>query len=218
MAEASELVVKHETAEFFDEMAPYYDRDIVELGWEPIRVLREWPFVIPAHADVLDAGCGTGAVLGYYSGANRQLAGFDLSPRMLRQACRRRSLKGAELRVASAGEAWPFESERFDAVIALAMLEFVEELDVALDEIGRVLTRHGRAIVSVEDVVDCGGLQREAVERRYDRFNLYRRTREEFEMSLPPSLRVAKMERLPAYTVLERAFTCAYWVAELEKV
>ncbi|MFT6398860.1 MAG: ubiquinone/menaquinone biosynthesis C-methylase UbiE [Bradymonadia bacterium] len=210
--------MKDETAEFFDEMAPYYDRDIVELGWEPLRVVQEWPFVVAAGAEILDAGCGTGAVLGHYSGANRRLAGFDVSPRMVRQALRRRSLKGAELRIASARESWPFESERFDAVVALAMLEFVQEFDVALDEIGRVLKRHGRALVSVEDIVDCGGIEREALERRYDRFNLYRRTREEFEMSLPPSVRLVRMERIPAYTVLERAFRCAYWVAELEKI
>ena len=216
MAKAGELV-SEETAQFFDEMASHYDRDVVELGWDPIHLLREWPFVVGAGCDVLDAGCGTGAVLAYLSGANRSLAGFDLSERMVRAAIRRRALKGAELRVASASESWPFEDGRFDAVICLAMLEFVPKLDFALDEIERVLRQGGRALVSVEDLVDLGGIEREPVERRYDRFNLYRRTREDLELCVPPGLQLVRLERVPGYTVLERAFTCAYWVAEFVK-
>ena len=216
MANARQLV-SDETAEFFDEMAPHYDRDVVELGWDPVRVLQDWPFVVDAGRSVLDAGCGTGAVLASLSGANRSLAGFDLSERMVRAAIRRRSLKGAELRVASASEAWPFEDGRFDAVVCLAMLEFMPELDFALDELSRVLARGGRALVSVEDLIDLGGISREPVERRYDRLNLYRRTRAELELCVPPGLDIVRVERVHGYTVLERAFTCAYWVAELEK-
>lgn len=214
MAQAG-LLVSGETAEFFDEMARFYDRDIVELGWDPIAVLQEWPFVIGPGESLLDAGCGTGAVLAYFSGANRSLAGFDVSEAMVRQASRRRALKGAELRVASAAKPWPFEAARFDAVIALAMLEFVPELDFALDEVARVLRPGGRALISVEDLVDRGGIEREAVERRYDRFELYRRTPDELEMSVPPGMELVRVEKIAGYTVLERAFTCQYLVAEL---
>lgn len=208
---------ERETAAFFDEMAPRYDSDLIELGWDPVALIREWPFVAMPGMDVLDAGCGTGAVLEHFSGANRDLVGFDVSPRMIREANKRRTIRGARLEVASAGTEWPAEDRSADRVIALAMLEFVEALDVALDECRRVLRPGGRAIVSVEDRIDMGGIEREAHERRYDRFDLFRRSREEFEMYLPPGLHVLRMERKPAYTVLERAFTCAYWVAELER-
>lgn len=209
------VLVSVETAEFFDEMARHYDRDIVELGWDPIAVLRDWSFVVGPGHSVLDAGCGTGAALAYFSGANRQLAGFDVSEAMVRQASRRRALRGAELRVSSAGDRWPFENGRFDAVIALAMLEFVRDLDVALDELARVLRPGGRALISIEDVVDRSGIERERVERRYDRFDLFRRTRDELELCVPPGLELVRVEKLAGYTVIERAFTCQYLVAEL---
>ena len=82
-----------DTADFFDEMAPRYDSDLVELGWDPVALLEDWPFVAPAGAAVLDAGCGTGAVLDHFAGANRALAGFDVSPRLVHFARHRRPLR-----------------------------------------------------------------------------------------------------------------------------
>ncbi len=207
-----------ETADFFDEMAPRYDTDLVELGWSPLELVERWPFVAMPGMHVVDAGCGTGAVLEAFAGADRRLTGFDLSPAMIRHARRRRPLRNARIEISSATEAWPVETGGADRVIALAMLEFVQELDRALDELKRVMAPRARALVSVEDVVDMGGISREVHERRYDRFDLWRRSKDTFEMCIPPGLEIVRMERVPAYTVLEQAFICAYWVAELERV
>ena len=215
MAYSVELVTEAETAEFFDEMAPRYDSDLIELGWDPCAMVRGWPFVVPPGSDVLDAGCGTGALLEEFSGAARALSGFDLAPQMVARARRRSALRGAELRVSSVASHWPFSDDAFDRVISLAMLEFVEELDAALSELARVLRPGGRALVSVEDVRDAGGLERELHERRYGCLDLWRRSRAEFIASVPPDLEVFRVERVNAYTVLERGFTCAYHVAEL---
>lgn len=206
------------TADFFDEMAPRYDADLVELGWDPLEFVERWPFVVPAGAALLDAGCGTGALLERYAGADRELAGFDLSPGMLRQARNRRAIRGADLRAGSAGVSWPFPDSSFDRVVAVAMLEFVDRLDIALDELARVLRPGGRALFTVEDLVDIGGIEREALEVRYGRFPLWRRDRDELELSIPPGLELVRLERVPGYTVLERAFTCAYWAAEVRRV
>ena len=204
-----------DTADFFDEMAPRYDSDLVELGWDPVALLEDWPFVAPAGAAVLDAGCGTGAVLDHFAGANRALAGFDVSPRMVHFARQRRPLRSGRIHVHSADRPWPFEDAAFDRVIALAMFEFVRDLDVGLDELARVLRPNGRAIFTAEDVVDAHGIEREAHEHRYERIDLWRRTRDEVELCVPPGLTIERIERRPAYTVIERGFTCAYWVVEV---
>lgn len=204
-----------DTAGFFDEMARRYDSDLVELGWDPVALVERWPFSIPVGASVLDAGCGTGAVLERLAGADRKLHGFDLSPEMVRMARRRRSVRDAEVRVAGAGDEWPFPDAAFDRVLVLAMLEFVERLDRALDELARVMRPGARALVTVEDVVDAAGIGREAFELRYGQVAIWRRTREELEMCVPPGCDVVRWERVPAYTVLERGFTCAYHAVEI---
>jgi len=205
------------TRRFFDEMASRYDHDIREVGWDPVSLLQTWPFVVPTECEFLDAGCGTGALMEHVAGAGRTLAGFDLSPAMVARARRRRSLRDAELHVASAGEPWPFASARFHSVTMLAMLEFVERIDLAFDELQRVMRTGGRALVSVEDVCDWDGTRRPEREERYGRFPLWRRSLEDVEICLPPGLDVVTTSRVRAYTVIELGFTCAYWVLELER-
>ena len=204
------------TRSFFNDMAPRYDRDLEVLGWDPVALMRRWPFVVEPGARVLDAGCGTGALLAHLAGADRTLAGFDLSPEMIRQARRRQALRGVELQVWSAGEApWPFPDRSFDRVFALAMLEFVESLEVAFDELHRVLAPGGRALVSVEDVRDWEGRERPRRELRYGEFLLWRRAAEELEQYLPPGLSIERVERVRGYEVVEYGFTAAYLAVEL---
>lgn len=207
-----------ETARFFDEMAPRYDADLEVLGWDPVGLVRDWPFHVAPGATVLDAGCGTGAVLEHFSGAGRKLVGFDVSPGMIRAARRRRSIRVADLHVHAAEDEWPMPDASVDAVVALAMLEFVETLDRAFDEIQRCLTPFGRAIVSIEDVVDADGVARPSHEVRYGRFPLWRRSWDDVDLCIPPGLRVVRREKRDAYRVLELGFTCTYHVVELERV
>lgn len=199
-------------------MAPRYDSDLVELGWDPIALVRGWPFAVPSHAHLVDAGCGTGALLEAHRGAGRTLTGFDLSPAMVERARRRSTLKGARLEVASADERWPVDDADADVVFAIAMLEFVEHLDRALDELHRALRPGGRALFTVEEVRDWAGIERERHELRYGEFSLWRRERDEVDLCLPPGLRIERDERVRAYTVLERGFTAAYRAFEVVRV
>lgn len=206
------------TREFFDEMALTYDRDLLAVGWDPLALIRRWPLVLNPGERLLDVGCGTGAVLELFVGADRELAGMDLSPEMLRLARKkRRGLREARLEAASAEGPWPFEDQSFDAVVALAMLEFVPELDEALDELWRVLRPGGTALVSVEDRVDWDGTQRPETELRYGGFPLWRRSWDDVRLCIPPGLDVVRRERAPGYTVLEEGFTTAYWIVELRR-
>lgn len=208
----------HSTREFFDEMASTYDQDLLAVGWDPVALIRRWPVVIGPGERLLDVGCGTGAVLELFAGADRVLAGMDLSPEMLRIARKkRRGLREARLEAASAAGPWPFEDQSFDTIVALAMLEFVPELDETLDELWRVLRPGGMALISVEDRTDWGGVERPETELRYGGFPLWRRTWDDVRMCIPPGLDIVRSERTPGYTVLEEGFTTAYWIIELRR-
>jgi SAM-dependent methyltransferase len=95
---------------------------------------------------LLDVGCGTGrfAVL-----AQRRLGGrvwgVDPSPEMLAQA-RARDARGVGWKLAGA-ERLPFKDGWFDAVHAHLVLHLVDDLDLALGEMSRVLSGEGRAVV-----------------------------------------------------------------------
>ncbi|GFP21109.1 hypothetical protein HKBW3S06_00335 [Candidatus Hakubella thermalkaliphila] len=95
---------------------------------------------------ILDAGCGTGILLTHLSSLG-QTWGFDYAEEAL-SFCRQRGLKN--IRQASI-TAIPFAAESFDLVTCLDVLscQAVEDDELALREIYRVLRRGGLAIINL---------------------------------------------------------------------
>lgn len=97
-------------------------------------------------ARVLDAGCGTGALLGWLLRHGAAPVGLDPEPASLRTA--RERAPGVPL-VAGRGEAMPFADHAFDVVVWFNALHHVpaEHLDRALAESLRVLAPEGHLLV-----------------------------------------------------------------------
>lgn len=94
--------------------------------------------------DLLDLGCGPGALLSELAD-EATATGADFSPLAL-EFCRERGI--ARLARADA-QAMPFVKHSFDVVTALDILEHVEDDDAAFDEIFRVLRPGGTFVMSV---------------------------------------------------------------------
>jgi malonyl-CoA O-methyltransferase len=93
---------------------------------------------------VLDAGCGTGRYLRELEARGAIAIGMDLSMPMLERARSEHSLIArADLR------ALPFAAMSIDLVVCGLALGDIEELELALTEIARVLRPAGRVIYSV---------------------------------------------------------------------
>lgn len=93
----------------------------------------------PARA--LDAGCGTGRFGDVLAGACS--VGMDPDPEMLALACPRlagRCVQGVV-------EHLPFRDETFDLTLAITVLEFVADPEVAVAELARVTRPGGRIIL-----------------------------------------------------------------------
>lgn len=111
---------------------------------------------IAAGQDVLDVGCGPGALTGELvrrTGADRVLA-VDPSPPFV-EACAQR-YAGVQVRLAPA-EALPFDDAVVDAVLAQLVLHFVGDPDQAAREFRRVLRPGGRVGACVWDF--AGGME-----------------------------------------------------------
>ena len=95
---------------------------------------------------ILDAGCGTGAILQRLGSPERNV-GIDLSLEAI-SICRRRGLNNARQ-----GDicALPFEDDSFDAVICSSVLyhQWVSDVAGAIHEMRRVLRRNGLFLVNV---------------------------------------------------------------------
>lgn len=98
---------------------------------------------------MLDVGCGDGAHLGY-AGAVRTYVGLDLDQGGLERLGPRRPAPIEALH-AVRGDAYtlPFADRAFDAVVSVYSLEHLVYLDLALEEVRRVLAPGGSFYASV---------------------------------------------------------------------
>ena len=94
--------------------------------------------------NILDIGCGTGHWSVFLSEKGFGVTGIDISDAMLDLAKNKypgmNFLKGNSQNL-------PFNNNSFDAVLSVTMLEFVDNIEKAVDEMYRVLKNSGYIIV-----------------------------------------------------------------------
>jgi SAM-dependent methyltransferase len=126
-------VVSWWQAAFTDGADAEYTEQILPLAAEHLRGV----------ASVLDVGCGEGQVARLAAGVPgvEFVAGVDPTLAQLVVAADR----GGGVALAGSGAAGlPFRGRAFDAVVACLVFEHIDEMDVAIAEVGRVLRPGGR--------------------------------------------------------------------------
>jgi SAM-dependent methyltransferase len=99
--------------------------------------------------DLLDVGCGAGALLSDRAADVRFVAGVDASQIQVNLARRRlaeRIADGTAQIVLGDAAALPWQDGRFSAVASVNCLKFVPDPDQALREMGRVMRPGGRVV------------------------------------------------------------------------
>ena len=112
-------------------------------------IVLGWLAEVPDVRRVLDAGTGTGTYLADLAAKNLELAGVDISTRMIDAA--RRKLGGrARLHVADIRQ-MPFGPDEFDLALCCRVLSHVQDPRLALSEIRRVTREGGYLLLSDVD-------------------------------------------------------------------
>ena len=164
----------------FDRAAPTYDRVGPAYHEHFARRLVKRAD-LPATADLLDVGCGHGAVLLAAAGRAGSLTGVDVSTGMLERArahLRSAGVDDVRLEVMDA-ERLAFADGSFDAVTAAFLLFFLPEPERAAAEFHRVLRPGGRMAVSTwgdddpqwawaDDLLADAVVDRRAIQRPFD--------------------------------------------------
>jgi SAM-dependent methyltransferase len=97
---------------------------------------------------LLDIGCGPGILLKHLAGSGFDLFGVDLDPAMVAEAAAVTAGAQVSLAVGGIGRL-PYASSTFDVVLALGVLEYVQDVEAALNEIARIARPNATIIVSM---------------------------------------------------------------------
>jgi SAM-dependent methyltransferase len=104
---------------------------------------------------VLDLGCGTGPIVEYVCSRGALYSGVDVAPRMLEAIATRvaRSAYAASvaLQIGSSEEI-PHSPNSFDVVVAMGLVEYLDDPVRTLQEISRVTKPGGVALVTVPNL------------------------------------------------------------------
>ena len=152
MTPTAESRLSAEVQAYFDTTAASYDRAYRNRG-PAGRVLRRRAAVVlgllgSVPGEVLDAGMGAGFLCAELDRRGWVVSGVDIAPAMV-EGARARLPHRRDSLVQGSIHSLPFESERFDAVVATGVLEYaVDDLEGAVRELGRVLEQGGVAVVS----------------------------------------------------------------------
>jgi ubiquinone/menaquinone biosynthesis C-methylase UbiE len=109
------------------------------------QVLEQYFRKMPSRPHLLDVGCGTGHFVNELSNRGFTCSGCDPSEEMLNQARRLNPSVPFEL----AGiQSLPFKSDSFDIVLAIEVMRYIQDIDVALSEVHRVLKPGGLCLLT----------------------------------------------------------------------
>jgi ubiquinone/menaquinone biosynthesis C-methylase UbiE len=127
--------------QFYNEFAEKYDatvlrdRDYTAYERIPAWLLEALPSPkVKYH--ILDLGCGTGLGSLKFFQAGHDVAGIDISPKMIECA---QKLPFIQLICQSLESPLPFPENEFDAAIMLGVMEFIKKPQTLFHEIARIL-------------------------------------------------------------------------------
>ncbi len=99
----------------------------------------------------LDIGCGTGLAANYILENRGSYFGIDLSKQMLQEFHGTSKEEGATRLSVAIMENLPFSNASFDKVLCLGILEYVEDLELAIGELSRVMRNDSSVILSMQN-------------------------------------------------------------------
>jgi len=137
--------------DYLAEDAAQYESQAAEMGWHGHEIMfgLMYEFVEPDET-LLDIGIGTGLGSSLFHRAGLHISGFDNSSEML-IVCRSKGFSGEIIRHDLRDVPFPYETDSFNHVISLGVLNFFANLGGVFSEVARIIKSKGIFGFSIEE-------------------------------------------------------------------
>jgi len=142
---------KSELMSAYDEWAGDYEKDLDDFGYRaPLESVGRFLKYVPASAEIMDAGCGTGLV-GYLLSENgcENISGLDYSEKMLTEAHKKNIYK--ELFHADLTRDIDIQPDSYDALICVGTFTYGHVHSDAFDRIADIVKPGGYIVFTVRE-------------------------------------------------------------------
>ena len=139
------------TSDYRGEDATRYESQAVEHNWHGHEILfgLMYEFVKPEET-LLDIGIGTGLSSILFHKAGLHISGFDNSAEMLK-GCQAKGFVGEIIQHDLRNVPFPYETDSFNHIISLAVLNFFADLTAVVKEAARIIKSKGIFGFTVEE-------------------------------------------------------------------
>lgn len=186
----------------FDELAEGYEEMRKELGWDPfVHIQAAFPSQTLKNKRVLDAGCGTGECTRWLQAQGAEPYGLDISPEMCFTAAE--NSENIPYLTHDLSEPLPFDDKRFDIVIALGCLEYLEDIEITVAEFARVLDDDGTFLGCFERYgEDCPGGNAPSIEF-FDDWMRFRQSDDEIRAMIAKYFKSFEIAHVPGFKLTD---------------
>src|SRR3954464_1958441 len=136
----------NDVASSYDRWAESYESDPNRTRDLAAKCLRDFLSHING-ADIIEVGCGTGYNTRWLANYANSVRAIDISPGMLAQARRNGSSQNVQFLQHDITRAWPLENQSADYVLAMLVLEHIEQLEHVFKEAVRPLRPGGTFLI-----------------------------------------------------------------------
>jgi predicted TPR repeat methyltransferase len=130
-------------SDYRGENAAQYESQAVEIDWHGHEILfgLMYEFIKPDET-LLDIGIGTGLGSLLFHKAGLRVSGFDNSAEML-EGCKSKGFSGETIEHDLRDVPFPYETDSFDHITSLAVLNFFADLEPVIGEAARIIKPQG---------------------------------------------------------------------------
>ena len=150
---ADRRLIKQAMKDFYNS-GPGYLSMLEAADKEPFNALltlmQKW---VSKGARVLDLGCGYGFSSYLLSQNGYRVVGVDLSAQLIQRAIDKYGNFPNVCFRAGDAESLEFNDAEFDAVVSWALLEHIVDVPKAIDEMLRVVKKHGRILIFAANII-----------------------------------------------------------------